>query len=38
MKNSMNNLIVISTMIFGLFGIMKAEEATEEVKTEKSSE
>ena len=29
MKNSMKNLIVISTMFLGLFGIMKAEETTE---------
>ena len=28
MKNSMKNLIVISTMFFGLFGIIRAEEAT----------
>ena len=28
MKKSMKNLIVISTMCLGLFGIMKAEEAT----------
>ena len=28
MKNSMKNLIVISTMLVGLFGIVRAEEAT----------
>ena len=28
MKNSMKSLIVISTLIFGLFGIVKAEETT----------
>ena len=29
MKNSMKNLIVISTMLMGLFGIVRAEETTE---------
>ena len=28
MKNSMKNLIVISTMLMGLFGIVRAEETT----------
>ena len=28
MKNSMKNLIVISIMMMGLFGIIKAEETT----------
>ena len=28
MKNSMKNLIVISTLLMGLFGIVRAEEAT----------
>ena len=28
MKNSMKNLIVISTMLVGLFGIVRAEETT----------
>ena len=28
MKNSMKNLIVITTMFFGIFGIVRAEETT----------
>ena len=28
MKNSMKNLIVISTLVMGLFGIVRAEETT----------
>ena len=28
MKNSMKNLIVIGTMLMGLFGIVRAEEVT----------
>ena len=31
MKNSMKNLIVISTMLIGLFGIVRAEETTVEL-------
>ena len=33
MMNSMKNLIVISTLLMGLFGIVRAEEATEVTKT-----
>ena len=33
MKNSMKNLIVISTMFLGLFGIVRAEETTEVTTT-----